>query len=133
MSRAMGDSVPPGKAHGDRWCGRYHRRSYAYPTIDLAWHSFRIRKMRQVEHLQRALTRAAAVSEAIKDIVKPPVTDRYVDLDRLDGRLLKREEIRAARFWRIEVDDTALHTYTGSDRTNQKGIRNGHCYAHRCA
>ena len=104
MSKAIGNSVPPGRAHGDRWCGRYHRRSYAYPTIDLAWHSFRIRKMRQVSHLQLALTRAAAVSEAIKDIVKPPATARYVDLDRLDGRLSEAGRDQAVSIRLTAVD-----------------------------
>lgn len=62
-------------------------RRYAYPTKDAAWESFRIRKQRQRQHLERALDELAKIEPLValhwEDAVRrsPPVCEFFNDLE----------------------------------------------------
>ena len=57
-----------------------HRR-HCYPTEDAAWASFKIRKYRQREHLQRALDRLSSVDERTKMSWREALGDTWTSWD----------------------------------------------------
>lgn len=48
-----------------RWISATARKRYAYPDVDQAWESFKLRKMHQAGHLKRQLARVATTRKLI--------------------------------------------------------------------
>jgi hypothetical protein len=61
----------------DKFVLNIARKRYAYPTIDLAWNSFRIRAFRRLEHLNNQHRFATRVNDAVKDMKEPPKLPVY--------------------------------------------------------
>ena len=56
----------------DRFILNNARKRYAYPTKELAWESFKIRKAWRVMHLESQLNYARQIGSAVVNIKEPP-------------------------------------------------------------
>lgn len=53
----------------ERWCSMGARKSWAYPTKELAWQSFQIRKRKQLAYAQQHIERVEAALVHAKEPV----------------------------------------------------------------
>ena len=61
-----------------RWTSKTARRRFCYPTKEEAWNSYRIRKRKRVDHLQRDLNKTKQILSFVERQDKPLERDHII-------------------------------------------------------